>query len=87
LPDLPVEVRDHEPSVALDGGADGLDKIRSIAAQLRTYLQPDGVVLLEIGHRQGDPVKHILESIGLVDVSVERDMAEKDRFVVGRCPS
>ena len=87
LPDLPVEVRDHEPSVALDGGADGLDKIRTIAEGLRTYLQPGGVVLMEIGHEQGDRVKHILESIGLVDVSVERDSAERDRFVAGRCPS
>ena len=87
LPDLPVEVRDHEPSVALDGGADGLDKIRKIAEGLRSYLQPAGVVLMEIGHEQGDRVKRILENIELVDVSVERDMAEKNRFVVGRCPS
>jgi release factor glutamine methyltransferase len=86
LPDLPVEVRDHEPSVALNGGTDGLDKIRQIAAELRTYLQPNGVVLMEIGHEQGNRVKQLLESIELVDICVERDMAEKDRFVVGRCP-
>ncbi len=87
LADLPKEVREHEPSVALDGGTDGLEKIRLIAAQLRMYLQPDGVVLMEIGHEQGERVKKILESIELVHVSVERDMAEKDRFVIGRCPS
>ena len=87
LAELPVEVRDHEPSVALDGGKDGLEKIREIAEKLRSYLHPDGVVLMEIGYEQGDRVKSILESIDLVDVSVERDMAEKDRFVVGRCPS
>lgn len=87
LAGLPVEVRDHEPSVALDGGEDGLDKIREIAEKLRTYLQPDGIVLMEIGHEQGIRVKSILESIELVDISVERDMADRDRFVVGRCPS
>ncbi len=87
LADLPKEVRKHEPSIALDGGTDGLEKIRLIAAQLRMYLQPDGVVLMEIGHEQGERVKKILESIELVHVSVEHDMAEKDRFVVGRCPS
>lgn len=87
LADLPKEVREHEPSVALNGGGDGLEKIRSIAAGLRMYLQPDGVVLMEIGHEQGKCVKKILESIELVGVSVERDMAGKDRFVVGRCPS
>jgi len=86
LPDLPVEVRDHEPSVALNGGTDGLDKIRQIAAELRTYLQPNGVVLMEIGQEQGNRVKQLLESIELVDICVEHDMAEKDRFVVGRCP-
>lgn len=87
LADLPVEVRVHEPSVALDGGEDGLDKIREIIEGLRAHLRPDGVVLMEIGHGQGDSVKQLFESIELVDVSVERDMADKDRFVVGRCPS
>lgn len=87
LADLPVEVRDHEPAIALDGGKDGLDKIRTIADQLRDHLCPDGIVLMEIGHEQGSRVKHIFEDIGLVDVSVERDMAKRDRFVAGRCPS
>ena len=87
LAGLPVEVRDHEPSVALDGGKDGLEKIREIATKLRIHLHPNGVVLMEIGHEQGDRVKSIFESIELVDVSVIRDMSERDRFVVGRCPS
>jgi len=87
LGSLPKEVRVHEPSVALDGGTDGLEKIRAIAAQLRTHLRSDGVVLMEIGHDQGKGVKEILENIELADVNVKRDMAGKDRFVVGRCPS
>ncbi len=87
LDSLPKDVRVHEPSVALDGGTDGLQKIRAIAAQLRTHLRPDGVVLMEIGHDQGEGAKEILENIELADVSIERDMAGKDRFVVGRCPS
>ncbi|MFC2095241.1 peptide chain release factor N(5)-glutamine methyltransferase [Candidatus Bipolaricaulota bacterium] len=87
LKDLPKEVREHEPSVALDGGIDGLEKVRSIVGQLRAHLRPDGVVLMEIGHDQGASAKAILENIELVDVSIERDMAGRDRFVVGRCPS
>jgi len=87
LAQLPREVREHEPTVALDGGSDGLEKVHAIAAQLREYLQPNGVVLLEIGHDQGPRVKKMLENIGLVGVSIERDMAGKDRFAVGRCPS
>jgi release factor glutamine methyltransferase len=85
LENLPREVRDHEPPVALDGGADGLDSIRAIAANLRTFLRPGGVVLMEIGHDQGARVKSILEDVGLVQVSIELDMAEKERFVVGHC--
>ena len=85
LAGLPSEVRDYEPSVALDGGKDGLEKIREIVSKLRIHLRPSGVVLMEIGHEQGDRVKSMLESIELVDVSVIRDMSERDRFVVGRC--
>jgi len=87
LDGLPQEVREHEPSIALDGGTDGLERIRAIAAQLRTHLRPDGVVLMEIGHDQGACVQEILRNIELVDVSIERDMAGKGRFIVGRCPS
>jgi len=86
LAQLPSEVRNHEPTVALDGGIDGLDKIREIAAGLLAHLNPSGAVLMEIGCTQGKSVCTILEDAGLVDVHVERDMADKDRFVVGRCP-
>ena len=87
MADLPSEVREHEPEIALDGGDDGLDKVRAIAHQLRDHLRPDGVVVMEIGYDQGEEAKGILESIGLADVSIEHDIAGKDRFVMGRCPS
>ena len=87
MADLPKEVRDYEPPIALDGGPDGLEKMRGIATQLREHLLPGGVVLLEIGYDQGEEAVAILESIGLADVDIERDMAGKDRFVVGRYPS
>jgi release factor glutamine methyltransferase len=70
----------------LDGGADGLSKIRAIAAELRGHLNPDGVVLIEVGCDQGQRVVEILEKAGLTDISIETDMAGKDRFIVGRCP-
>ncbi len=86
IENLAVEVRDHEPAAALDGGPDGLDAVRAIAAGLREHLNPGGVVLMEIGSDQGRAAVEILTAIGLVDVTIERDMAEKERFVVGRCP-
>ncbi|MBX7550800.1 putative protein N(5)-glutamine methyltransferase [Streptomyces sp. tea 10] len=52
VPLLPAEARDHEPLVALDGGADGLDVLRRVAAEARAWLAPGGRLLSETGERQ-----------------------------------
>ncbi len=52
IADLPPEARDHEPAVALDGGADGLDLHRRVAAGARDWLAPGGHLLLETSRRQ-----------------------------------
>ncbi len=49
---LPSEARDHEPLVALDGGTDGLDVLRRVAAGAREWLAPGGCVLVETSERQ-----------------------------------
>ncbi|GJF29088.1 methylase [Kitasatospora sp. NE20-6] len=49
---LPAEARDHEPPVALDGGADGLDVQRRVAAGAPEWLAPDGRLLIETSGRQ-----------------------------------
>ncbi|MFE6775359.1 putative protein N(5)-glutamine methyltransferase [Streptomyces sp. NPDC057702] len=49
---LPPEARDHEPLVALDGGTDGLDVLRRVAAAAREWLAPGGCVLVETSERQ-----------------------------------
>ena len=54
--ELPPELREHEPRLALDGGADGLDLIRALLRQAPRYLRPSGVVLLEIGEGQAEPL-------------------------------
>jgi len=82
---LPVEIRDHEPRTALDGGTDGLDALRAIASDLRAHLNPEGIVVMEIGFDQGGKAVDILKEAGLTDVTLERDLADKERFVVGRC--
>jgi release factor glutamine methyltransferase len=46
---MPPEARDHEPRRALDGGADGLDVLRRVAAEARDWLAPGGHVLMEVG--------------------------------------
>ena len=50
---LAPEVRDFDPPLALDGGADGLDGYRSIAQIARNLLSPDGVLVLELGRSAG----------------------------------
>jgi len=52
LPELPVEVIHHDPRLALDGGADGLDHYRRIVPELRRLLKPDGFAVFEFGYRQ-----------------------------------
>ncbi|WP_406438084.1 putative protein N(5)-glutamine methyltransferase [Streptomyces sp. NBC_01613] len=49
---LPAEARDHEPLVALDGGADGLDVLRRVAAEAAGWLAPGGCLLAETSERQ-----------------------------------
>lgn len=49
---LPVEARDHEPRVALDGGGDGLDVMRAVAARAAHWLAPGGHLLVEVSDRQ-----------------------------------
>jgi release factor glutamine methyltransferase len=51
---LPPEARDHEPRVALDGGADGLDIHRRIAAEAPRWLAPDGCLVIETSENQSD---------------------------------
>ncbi|MFI0509134.1 putative protein N(5)-glutamine methyltransferase [Streptomyces sp. WSLK1-5] len=49
---LPTEARDHEPLVALDGGTDGLDVLRRVAAEAPRWLAPGGCLLVETSERQ-----------------------------------
>jgi release factor glutamine methyltransferase len=53
---LPVGVQSYEPALALDGGADGLDLIHALLPQAAERLRPGGLLLLEIGWRQGEAV-------------------------------
>jgi release factor glutamine methyltransferase len=80
---LAREVKDHDPLVALDGGADGLEAYRAILTQARTWLRRDGAVIVEIGYDQGRQVKALFEDAGLADVFIERDLGGLDRMVIG----
>ncbi|MEU8101365.1 putative protein N(5)-glutamine methyltransferase [Streptomyces rubiginosohelvolus] len=62
---LPAEARVHEPRVALDGGGDGLDVMRRVAAEAPEWLAPGGSLLVEAGERQRDTAVEVLRAAGL----------------------
>ena len=80
---LDVEVKDHEPRMALDGGKDGLDYYRIIADRASMHLKTGGILALEIGCDQGVAVKRLLNKAKTYgNVRVVRDLAHLDRVVI-----
>jgi release factor glutamine methyltransferase len=67
---MPPEAREHEPLVALDGGADGLDVLRRVVAQAPGWLAPGGHLLTETGAAQVPAVLAALASAGLAGRTV-----------------
>ena len=84
IPTLMPEVRDHDPLIALDGGADGLDFYRRIAEGAPRYLAKDGIIFLEIGYDQATAVSSILEDAGFKDIEVVKDYGGNDRVIVAK---
>lgn len=80
---LDEEVRLHDPMRALDGGADGLDAYRVLAATIGERLKPGGLVAFEIGYDQAAAVSGLLRVAGFVSIEVIRDLGGRDRVVTG----
>lgn len=83
LPGLPREVRLFEPSLALDGGDDGLDLIRRLIPASAGFLKPGGYLLMEIGCRQGPAVAALMNSSAW-KTDILKDLAGLDRLVAAR---
>jgi release factor glutamine methyltransferase len=85
---LQPEVRAHDPAGALDGGADGLDGHRAVAAAAARLLDPArGTLLVEVGAGQIGPVARLLRQSGLVPAgpsAVARDLAGVGRVIIAR---
>ena len=79
---LQDEVRNFDPRLALDGGADGLDPYRIIAAEAAGFLETEGRIAVEIGHTQHDEVSGIFTAAGYVPGGAFRDLGGNDRVIV-----
>jgi len=82
---LPREVAAFDPRLALDGGPDGLDAYRRIAARAGAALAPGGRLLVEIGATLADSVMGILRGAGLkvdADQGVRPDLGGRPRSVM-----
>lgn len=79
---LQPEVR-KEPLSALDGGPDGLDVYRKLLPQARKLLAVDGIVAVEHGYDQRNPLETLFKETGLIPES-RSDLAGLDRIMIGR---
>ncbi|ALN87314.1 protein-(glutamine-N5) methyltransferase, release factor-specific [Lysobacter capsici] len=74
----------YEPASALASGEDGLDAIRTIAHEAPSHLRPGGWLLIEHGWTQGEAVRALLQSAGLIEVATEQDWEGRDRVSLAR---
>lgn len=79
---LPAEARLHEPRSALDGGADGLDVLRRVAATAASWLAPGGRLLVETSAAQARAAEDVMTTGGLAARTV-RSEPEEATVVVG----
>lgn len=86
IAELDREVREHDPVLALDGGADGLDAYRAIVPAAAGQLLPGGTLAVEIGWTQAEDVGGLFARAGFGEIRVLPDLAGRDRVVIGRCP-
>jgi release factor glutamine methyltransferase len=81
---LTPEVRDFDPPGALDGGSDGLDVYRLIAAAAPALLAPDGVLVVELGAGQADAVAALFAAGGLAPLPPRYDLNGVPRAMTAR---
>lgn len=92
LPYVPVgetvsaEVQ-HDPATALYGGADGLDIVRRFVKDALPHLAGRALVMLEVGHDQGEATRALMEELGYTHTRVLTDMSGKPRFPMGFAPA
>ncbi|MBR0438440.1 MAG: peptide chain release factor N(5)-glutamine methyltransferase [Clostridia bacterium] len=85
--ELDPRVRKHEPAIALKGGDDGLKFYRKIISEAKTFLNPGGYLLLEIGYDQKEAVEGLMRQYDYTDIRSYKDYSGNDRIVMARRPN
>ncbi|WP_099190069.1 peptide chain release factor N(5)-glutamine methyltransferase [Tepidibacter mesophilus] len=80
---LDVDVKDYEPSLALDGGEDGLDFYRKITEDSVEFIKDNGILGYEVGYDQAHDVKNIMIQNGYENIRILEDLASIQRVVIG----
>lgn len=86
MDDIPREVADFEPSLALDGGADGLDLFRPLVQWAVRALKPGGVLACELYEGHMDAARVVAEQAGFTNVRIVDDLAGRQRVLVATRP-
>nr|WP_249782744.1 MULTISPECIES: peptide chain release factor N(5)-glutamine methyltransferase [unclassified Bradyrhizobium] len=85
IPKLSVEVREHDPHLALDGGNDGYDAYRALIPQASERLAPGGALVVEAGQGQAQNIETLMRAAVLsLDRSPKADLAGIPRAVSAR---
>jgi len=84
---LQPEVRDYDPRPALDGGPDGLDHIRQIAAEAPPFLKPNGKIMLEFGDGQAKRVSQLFSEQKWIVEGIVEDYTQRPRIFIGKRPA
>ena len=81
---LEPEVRNFDPRLALDGGVDGLEFYRRLAAEGRAHLKPAGKLMLEFGDGQHGDVSDLFTNAGWTVETVVKDYSGRERILIAR---
>ena len=84
LKELEPEVRDYEPRQALDGGADGLDFYRRIAAEGGGFLEPAGRLMAELDEDGAEAAAELFRRQNWIVEAIEPDYSQRPRIMIAR---
>jgi release factor glutamine methyltransferase len=82
--DLPAVVADWEPTGALIAGSDGLEAVAAVLTDARRWLRPGGSVVIELAPHQAERALALAAEVGLVELRVLPDLADRDRALIAR---